>query len=267
MLANREYEIWVNMPVPVPGTTLTDCYPSQYMTSYLQSAGAVTQAAFNPLICPGDYSAVGPYTSNYIACCPRYFLPPYLENISSTNSKTSGYSFAEPTVTALPLRPAFGGTCYSPIYEATPVIVTQYGNASVTATITFSATVTNAQAYALPYDGYAYGVAEVPSITSATTRTTSAIGTETLVVSSPNLKYRQFLTQTAPLRYCLLLIEHKLNLRFNKQHQYRCQSRHKRRSRRRRTRPPHSIYLVFPSESGEETNRWGGGCRKEITVE
>jgi len=115
-------------------------------------------------------------------------FPPYLGNISSTNSKTSGYSFAEPTVTALALRPAFGGTCYSPIYEATPVIVTQYGNASVTATITFSATVTNAQAYALPYEGYAYGVAEVPSITSATTRTTSSIGSETLVVSLSNLK-------------------------------------------------------------------------------
>ncbi len=71
MLENRGYEIWMNMPVPVPGTTFSDCYPSQYMTSYLLSAGGVTQPAFNPLVCPQNYAAVGPYTSNYIACCPR----------------------------------------------------------------------------------------------------------------------------------------------------------------------------------------------------
>jgi hypothetical protein len=240
------------------------------MTSYLQSAGGVTQAAFDPLICPGDYSAVGPYTSNYIACCPKYFLPPYLENISCTNSKTSGYSFAEPTVTALALRPAFGGTCYSPIYEATPVIVTQYGNASVTATVTFSATVTNAQAYALPYDGYAYGVAEVPSITSATKTTTSPVGsTETLVVSAPNLKQKQFLTHTAPPRRCpRLLIKHHVKHKLNKRHQYRRQSGPERRSRRRSPRPPHSMYLVFPTESGEESICGRRGRRREaITVE
>lgn len=125
------------------------------MTSYLLSAGAVTQPAFNPLICPQHYSAVGPYTSNYIACCP------------------SGYSFAQPTSTAISSRPAFGGTCYTPIFEATPVLVTQYGSEGVTATSTFSATVTNAQAYAYPFDGFAFGVAEVPSITSASSSASS----------------------------------------------------------------------------------------------
>ena len=72
MLANRAFQIWMNAPVPVPGTTFTDCYPSQFITSLLLSAGSVTQPAFAPLICPKHYSAVGPYTSNYIACCPRY---------------------------------------------------------------------------------------------------------------------------------------------------------------------------------------------------
>lgn len=71
MLENRAWEIWMNMPVPVPGTTFTDCYPSQYVTSLLLSAGGVTQPAFQPLVCPQDYTTIGPYTSNYIACCPR----------------------------------------------------------------------------------------------------------------------------------------------------------------------------------------------------
>jgi len=74
MLANRDFEIWMNEPLPVPGTTFTDCYPSQFITSYLYSAGAVTQPAFNPLVCPDHYSAVGVFPSNYIACCPRFIL-------------------------------------------------------------------------------------------------------------------------------------------------------------------------------------------------
>ncbi|KAH6673020.1 hypothetical protein B0J14DRAFT_512963 [Halenospora varia] len=149
MLANREFQIWNNMPIPVPGTTLGDCYPSQFMSSYLSSAGGVTQAAFNPLVCPINYSAVGPYTSNYIACCP------------------SGYSFAQPTISPPSDRPAFGGTCYTPIEMATPVTVTQYGSASVTATMIFTATVTNAQAYAYPLEGTAFGVAQLASISTS----------------------------------------------------------------------------------------------------
>ncbi|KAL2067671.1 hypothetical protein VTL71DRAFT_15767 [Oculimacula yallundae] len=147
MLANRAYQIWMNAPVPVPGSTFTDCYPSQFMSSYLLSAGGVTQPAFAQLVCPQHYSPVGPYTSNYIACCP------------------SSYSFAQPDSTVFKDRPAFGGTCYSNIEMATPVLVTAYGSAGVTATSYFTATVTNAQAYAYPIDGSAMGVAEIPSKT------------------------------------------------------------------------------------------------------
>ncbi|KAH8670406.1 hypothetical protein BGZ60DRAFT_430848 [Tricladium varicosporioides] len=183
MLANREFQIWNNMPIPVPGTTLGDCYPSQFMSSYLSSAGGITQAAFNPLVCPINYSAVGPYTSNYIACCP------------------SGYSFAQPTISPPSDRPAFGGTCYTPIEMATPVTVTQYGSASVTATMIFTATVTNAQAYAYPLEGTAFGVAQLGSIStsqsaasktagssaSTTASAASASGTVTYTVSAgPN---------------------------------------------------------------------------------
>jgi hypothetical protein len=169
MLANRGYEIWMNMPVPVPNSTFSDCYPSQYMTSYLLSAGGVTQPAFNPLVCPQGYSTIGPYTSNYIACCP------------------SGYLFASPTISAPSDRPAFGGTCYTPILEATPVMVTAYGSSGVTATTTFSATVTNAQAYAYPIDGFAYGVAEVISLDSMVSVTTTSASTSSTTAASGTL--------------------------------------------------------------------------------
>ena len=72
MMENQAYRIWMNEILPVPGSTFTDCYPSQFMTSYLLHAGGITQPAFTYLECPKSWSAVGPYTSNYIACCPKY---------------------------------------------------------------------------------------------------------------------------------------------------------------------------------------------------
>ncbi|CZS93015.1 uncharacterized protein RAG0_03496 [Rhynchosporium agropyri] len=146
MLANRAYQIWMNAPVPVPGTTITDCYPTEVMSSFLLSAGSVTQPAFAQLVCPQHYTTIGPFTSNYIACCP------------------SSYSFHEPDVTVFKDRPAWGGTCYSPIDIPTPVLVTAYGSVGVTATSYFTATVTNAQAYAHPIDGYGMGVVGIKSI-------------------------------------------------------------------------------------------------------
>lgn len=62
-------------------------------------------------------------------------------------------------------------------------MVTAYGSVGITATTVFVATVTNAQAYAYPMDGYAFGVAEVPSITSGAATATggsSAAATHTV---------------------------------------------------------------------------------------
>ncbi|CAG8957023.1 hypothetical protein HYFRA_00012503 [Hymenoscyphus fraxineus] len=154
MLENRKWEIWMNEVLPVPGTTMTDCYPTQYINSRLELAGGVTQGAFQALICPQSYSSLAAYTSNYIACCPN------------------GYQFTPPKTTVFSDRPAFGGTCYTPITMGTPVIVTAYGSSGVTATSIFSAPDIHAAAYASPYEGFAYGVAQVPSITAAPSATT-----------------------------------------------------------------------------------------------
>ncbi len=81
-------------------------------------------------------------------------------------------------------RPAYGGTCYTPIPEATPVVVTAYGPSGVTATTTFSATVTNAQAYALVIEGFAYGVAEVASVVPTASAYTTSASTSSGAVSA-----------------------------------------------------------------------------------
>jgi len=176
MLANRAYQIWVNMPVPVAGTTMSDCYPSQYMTSYLLSAGGVTQPAFNPLVCPENWSTQGVFTSNYIACCPRYEL----RRVNESKPRlivNSGYGLAAPTVSVLSDRPAFGGTCYSDLTSGSSYLMTQYGSSSVTQTTYFPATTTGMQAYAYPIDGFAYGVNELQSQASTTTAVTASAST------------------------------------------------------------------------------------------
>jgi hypothetical protein len=75
MLENQNYEIWMNYPLPVQGTTFSECYPTQFMSSFLASASGTTAApAFSPLVCPSGYSTVATSwiaAPNYIACCPR----------------------------------------------------------------------------------------------------------------------------------------------------------------------------------------------------
>jgi hypothetical protein len=72
MLQDDGFRIWLNAPLPVPGTTFSSCYPSQFMSSFLLQKGGISQAPFSGLVCPDGYTTQGPFTSNYIACCPRY---------------------------------------------------------------------------------------------------------------------------------------------------------------------------------------------------
>jgi hypothetical protein len=70
------YQIWLNYPVPVPGITSTDCYPSQYMSSYFSAQYVTTPLpAPTPLVCPVGYGTILSTTvssSEYVACCPSY---------------------------------------------------------------------------------------------------------------------------------------------------------------------------------------------------
>lgn len=84
MMENKQYEIWLNYPLPVPKSTFSACYPPQFMSSVIDSAAGTTQAPFSPLVCPQGYTTVESTwraASNYIACCPRcvtqFRLPVY----------------------------------------------------------------------------------------------------------------------------------------------------------------------------------------------
>lgn len=76
MLMSAAYQVWLNEPRPVPNTTFSGCYPSQFMTSFLASARSTIQPAFSPLVCPDNYFTIFNRTVTsrplYVACCPRY---------------------------------------------------------------------------------------------------------------------------------------------------------------------------------------------------
>ncbi|MCJ1261364.1 hypothetical protein MMC22_001228 [Lobaria immixta] len=148
MLMSAAYQIWLNEPRPVPNTTVSDCYPPQFMTSFLASASKTILPAFSPLVCPDNYFTIynQTFTSRplYIACCP------------------SGFGFHPPD-TSTPGRPGYGGTCFSDILS---VSVTQYDNSSSSGVMLFS---TSGQAYAHPIDGFALQTTTPSKVTVVST--------------------------------------------------------------------------------------------------
>ena len=75
MLMSAAYQVWLNEPRPVPNTTFSDCYPPQFMTSFLASVSKTVLPAFSPLVCPDNYFTIYNQTVTsrplYVACCPR----------------------------------------------------------------------------------------------------------------------------------------------------------------------------------------------------
>ncbi|KAK9454021.1 hypothetical protein V1511DRAFT_535220 [Dipodascopsis uninucleata] len=151
----RQYEIWLNYPVPAPSVTITSCYPSEFLSSW-EAASTITVEPFSMLVCPQNYATVYEQdfgdNKTYIACCP------------------SGYDLAYPTTTMFS-RPAQGATCYSAISEV-------------------EVTNSNAQAYALVMDGFIPAattssvVSTAKSSVGSTTASWTASSTTSSVISS-----------------------------------------------------------------------------------
>lgn len=74
MLSSPGYFIWLNEPLPVPGTTVSDCYPTEfleYYTTYRVNPTTVGSMVplMSPLICPIGWQVVSE-KGDYQACCP-----------------------------------------------------------------------------------------------------------------------------------------------------------------------------------------------------
>ncbi|GME48373.1 hypothetical protein GTA08_BOTSDO09120 [Neofusicoccum parvum] len=160
MLSSPWWNIWLNEPSPVPGSLVTDCYPTQWIDGYTSVFNMTSSIApvMSPLVCPDAWSIVRTYASldNYIACCP------------------SGFGLHEPSTTVDASRPAYGGTCYTTFTDGQTIEVTAYNASTLTATQPFTAT-SGDQAYAHVIDGYA--LAEALSTPSSSTSSTASAAT------------------------------------------------------------------------------------------
>lgn len=80
MLTAKSYEIWINEPLPIPGTTQGDCYPSQWIEGYTSVVGASSSIAplLSPLVCPSGWTTQqdSTWSTGYMACCASYVLRP-----------------------------------------------------------------------------------------------------------------------------------------------------------------------------------------------
>ncbi|KAL0938167.1 CFEM domain protein [Colletotrichum truncatum] len=148
MLVGALEKIWINEPVPLPNSTITSCYPTEWVNGYssVMFKSSSMAPVMSPLVCPSGWNTESSTWSNgYIACC------------------ASGFTFAAPTKTADRDRPAYGGTCYSNFDLSQTATVTVYNPVELSTTIAWVATTTPAQAYAHPIEGIAADYTPVPS--------------------------------------------------------------------------------------------------------
>ncbi|KAH7094310.1 hypothetical protein FB567DRAFT_1151 [Paraphoma chrysanthemicola] len=141
MLPPPGFFIWANEPVPFTSTTVTNCYPEEFLRSYtsLLSGTLVSSIVpvMSPLVCPSNFCTQYVAEDNYIACCP------------------SGYLFEPPATPKVRERPGYGGTCYSQFTVASTATVLQYDSIGETNMAPFVASTSGANAYAHPIDGFA----------------------------------------------------------------------------------------------------------------
>ncbi|KAF3046624.1 hypothetical protein E8E12_011276 [Didymella heteroderae] len=136
--------IWWNEPVPFPGRTIGDCYPTEFLRSYtsippttLGALGSSIVPAMSPLVCPQSYCTQYVGDDSYIACCP------------------SKYKFAITEVPVLSERPAYGGVCYTDIAQGEELTAMVYDSKGSARQEIWSPSTTGAQGWAHPIDGWA----------------------------------------------------------------------------------------------------------------
>lgn len=104
MLSAPNYEVWANVsllfplfekapvcirherlkndrkqePMPVSSSTVTECYPSEWIGAYQTANTSSIVPAMSPLVCPLSWETVMTAPGNYIACCPPYVSYPHI---------------------------------------------------------------------------------------------------------------------------------------------------------------------------------------------
>lgn len=59
-------------PMPVSSSTVSECYPSEWIAAYQTANHSSIVPAMSPLVCPLSWETVMTAPGNYVACCPPY---------------------------------------------------------------------------------------------------------------------------------------------------------------------------------------------------
>lgn len=71
MLSSPFYLVWLNEPLPVPSSTVSACYPSEFLAAYAASTSGLSSVPpMSPLVCPLGWTTVTSAPGDYVACCP-----------------------------------------------------------------------------------------------------------------------------------------------------------------------------------------------------
>ncbi|OBT71645.1 hypothetical protein VF21_09709 [Pseudogymnoascus sp. 05NY08] len=140
--------IWENAIIPVPASTITSCYPTQFADSVIASAvSSSILPPFAELVCPLKWETFY-FNSTYIICCPTNFSP----LLPNYNGK----------------RPGLDAICTSRIFMDVLMDVTSYNATAFTTVVATSAPSNGAIVFANAFDGTAL----YPRATAATTTAT-----------------------------------------------------------------------------------------------
>ncbi|KAI1744446.1 hypothetical protein F4680DRAFT_404779 [Xylaria scruposa] len=157
MLSSPGYFVWLNEPVPVPETTMSACYPPEFLSYYTPyHVNSITVGSMvplmSPLVHPFGWKVVAS-SGDYQGLCP------------------SGYMFTPPETPIDSKRPAYGGTCYSDWPLSSSAFVEVYGSDSLSGTMLLTASTTPYAAYAHVIDGIV-----VSTLSPTSSRSSSSSG-------------------------------------------------------------------------------------------
>ncbi|KAI1295255.1 hypothetical protein F5Y03DRAFT_410472 [Xylaria venustula] len=157
-MAWRGTNLWDNAINPVPTSTITTCYPSQFYSSVIGELNSVALPAFSHLVCPSGWIA-NMYNTTYGACCPSDF-----------------YVYA-PYITDVPSRPFSGAACVSAMPAYQGYFLTSYDTTALLTTISTSAPADGTIVRVNAFDGIITGVATSTASLQTTTIKTSSYTT------------------------------------------------------------------------------------------
>lgn len=78
MLVGALEKIWINEPVPLPNSTISSCYPTEWIDGYSSVVSKTSSVApfMSPLVCPSGWnSESSTWANGYVVCCASYVVP------------------------------------------------------------------------------------------------------------------------------------------------------------------------------------------------